>query len=478
MIKLKKFEILSRKDEENKIVIWPDIPYWIFVDQNTANIIKTINGLELQDAVDECKEKINSNITIEDIQELLSFLKSQDLIETKENEEIPQNDVYALQYITLNITDCCNLYCKHCYINASGSKKYFMSYEEACTVIGYLKPIAVDTCNIIVSGGEALLNKDCMEILRYISNSTKWKITLVSNGTLINDDMANNLSQIKNLAVQISLDGASENVHDFIRGKGNYRRTIEALNCLSKYDIELYLSPIVTKGLFNELEDYFELAKRYHVKAVFLQPINCVGRAKENKLQRINDADVFKKVIDIYNKDPDLKKITPGTLESRYVSNIRLLNSCNYCGTGSATLTVQPNGDLYPCPNNIYESMKLGNIFENNIAYIWFKSPKLRMLRELNVDKNLSGKCHNCVVKHFCGGGCRGTTYQNTGDIHSLSITCEYEKQQRIEMLWALAKNPNLFIEESSRENEKSEIRLNEILNMESLKRLGKVYEK
>lgn len=478
MIELKKFDVLSKEDEDGKIVIWPDIPYWILVDQTTANIIENIDGLELEDAIKKCKEKINPNITRNDIEELISFLKSANLIKSDISEETNKKDIYALQYITLNITDCCNLYCKHCYINASGSNKHFMSYEEACTTVDFLKPIAVNTCNIIVSGGEAMLNKDCMKILCYISNSTNWKITLVSNGTLIDEGTAKELSKIKNLAVQISLDGASENVHDFIRGKGNYRKTIKGLECLRKYNIELYLSPIVTEGLFNELEDYFDLAKKFQAKAVFLQPINCVGRAKENKLNRVNDAIVFNKVLDIYNRDPELRKITPGTLESRYVSNIRLLNSCNYCGTGSATLTIQPNGDLYPCPNNIYESMKLGNIFKNNIAYIWFKSPKLKMLRELNVDTNLSEKCRDCVVKHFCGGGCRGTTFQNTGDIHSLSITCNYEKQQRLEMLWALAKDPNLFIEESTRENEKSEIRLNEILNMESLKRLENVYEK
>ena len=42
-------------------------------------------------------------------------------------------------------------------------------------------------------------------------------------------------------------------------------------------------------------------------------------------------------------------------------------------------------------------------------------------------------------------GGCRGVTYQNTGDIHGKTPKCAFEKEQRIEMIWLAAKKPHIF---------------------------------
>jgi radical SAM protein with 4Fe4S-binding SPASM domain len=289
----------------------------------------------------------------------------------------------------------------------------------------------------------------------------------VTNGTLITSEIAKSLKSINNLSIQISLDGYSKDVHEMIRGKNTYNKTIKGIKLLVSEGHQVYLSPIVTSELFNELKDYFYLAKELGVMAVFLQPINDVGRAKTNDMKRVNDAEVFKKLVELYEDDPELIKYIPGTLECKYVTNIKLLNKCMYCGTGSATLTIQPDGTCYPCPNNICSQMKIGNILTDDFEKLWYHSPILARLRNLNVDTNLAIECSECIVKHFCGGGCRGVTLQNTGDISGLSPYCNYEKAQRIEMLWVAAQKPYLFESEVSRtlhNDELSELETKEVL--------------
>ena len=168
------------------------------------------------------------------------------------------------------------------------------------------------SCSFIVSGGEALLNPDCIEILEYITSRGKGKINLVTNGTTITPELADKLSKIRGLSIQVSLDGATEKVHEAIRGKGSYKNTMRGLQLLAERNQRIILSPMVTEGLLNELEEYFEIAKRVKAVAVFLQPINNVGRARENGMKRVRDVLVLNRLVEIYEKNPEILKFVPG----------------------------------------------------------------------------------------------------------------------------------------------------------------------
>jgi len=441
---IRQYKILNKEEDINSLIIWPDLPYWLYVNDQVLNLIQNINGLTYDSIILNYK---NSEVSLEeDIKEILILLLEAGAasFENKFESEHPRTE-YVLQYLTLNITNNCNLYCKHCYIDASEEKKKFMSLSEAKLIIDKLNTIMIPSCNIIISGGEALLNKDCINILKYFNYIKKGKLTLVTNGTLITPELSKALKEVDNLSIQVSLDGASKAVHEKIRGSNTFERTINGIKTLSEDNHTIYLSPIVTEELYEELDAYFSLAAKLKVKAVFLQPVNCVGRAKSNKINRVDDSLVFKKVVEVYEKFPDLINMVRGTLEIKYLTSIKLLDRCFYCGTGSSTLCIQPNGDIFPCPNTIIDELKIGNMFIDDIQKKWTDSQILNKLRNININVNLNEKCRNCEVKYFCGGGCRGAAIQNTGDLYSLSDSCEYEKKQRIEMLWYVAQKPEMF---------------------------------
>lgn len=449
---MKRFEILRKETELNSIIVWPDVPYWLYLSDETIKIIQIISKHSSYSAmIEEIKLSFGTNADFSALNQLFDELcYAGVIVSPTEKENISQN-YYVIRTVTINITDVCNLYCKHCYINSSSQRNQFMSLHQAKVVIDSIVPYMTPSCSVIVSGGEALLNPDCIEILNYISSTGKGKITLVTNGTTVTEALAEKLSKIQRLSVQVSLDGATPSVHEAIRGKSTFSKTIQGINFLTKYHIRLVLSPMVTEALLNQLEDYFSLAKKLNAIAVFLQPINNVGRARQNKLHRVRDVYVLNKLIELYEKNPDILKFVPGSLEAKYISSICLLSKCNNCGVGSTTLLIQPNGDLYPCPNNINSYMFLGNIFSDSFSAIWNNSKVLRELRNIDVDKNLSSDCKNCVVKHFCGGGCRGVTLQNTNNLYAKSPICAFEKEQRIEMIWIAAQKPNIFAHEVSR---------------------------
>ena len=60
------------------------------------------------------------------------------------------------------------MFCRHCYIDASSKNQKFLNLESVKLIIGKLKKMMVNSCNINVSGGEALMNPECISILKYL----------------------------------------------------------------------------------------------------------------------------------------------------------------------------------------------------------------------------------------------------------------------------------------------------------------------
>lgn len=459
---VEELSILEKINDENKIIIWPSLPYWLYINKESVELIKGIDGHSFIELLSLLAEKYNISPDENEIYSIIETLHNAKVLYFEgEDNQLKHEDFssYVIQYITFNITDSCNLYCSHCYIDSSNQNKQFMSLETAKKIIDSIAPYMIEDCRVNISGGEALLNKDLFDILKYFESKNIGKLNLVTNGTLITKEVASKLKEIGNLRVQISLDGASPEVHEEIRGKNTYQKTMKGINNLIEQDVKVHLSPMVTKSFFDEIDDYFTLAKKLGIKAVFLQPVINVGRAKENGLERVNNAIVFKKVVEMYENDPSLIDLIPGTLEAMFMANIKLLNRFVNCGTGMGTLAIQPNGDCYPCPNTIIESMKCGNILENDFYNIWMDSAIFNTLREIRVDKSLDAKCGKCEVRHFCGGGCRGQALNNTGNLYGLSCTCEYDKEMLTEMLWLAAQKPHMFESEATRQLELGKVR-------------------
>lgn len=449
---MKQFQVLRKKEELNAIVIWPDVPYWLYLDGLTVKVVQVISQYsKYNELLEAIRNVLGDTFDEKELKDFFDELHYAGVIAFSGETETNGPTHYVIRNVTMNITDVCNLFCKHCYIDSSSRGTQFMSFEQAQKIVDTIYPYMTPSCSFIVSGGEALLNPACIYILKYISNRGKGKITLVTNGTTITAKIAEELAKIDRLSVQVSLDGATADVHEDIRGKGTFKRTIQGIEFLKQQNMRVVLSPMVTYNLLNQLEEYFAFAKKINAIAVFLQPINNIGRARANGLERVRDILALNKLIEIYERDPEILRLVPGSLEAKYISSICLLSKCNNCGVGSTTLLIQPNGDLYPCPNNINSRMKLGNIFVDFFDEIWNHSEILQELRDIDVDKNLSHDCRRCVVKHFCGGGCRGVTFQNTNDLYGKSPICRFEKEQRIEMLWIAATKPEIFAYEVSR---------------------------
>ncbi|HHV75549.1 MAG TPA: SPASM domain-containing protein, partial [Thermoanaerobacterium sp.] len=84
------------------------------------------------------------------------------------------------------------------------------------------------------------------------------------------------------------------------------------------------------------------------------------------------------------------------------------------CGAGRFYLSMEPNGDIYPCVFFPHEDeLRIGNILEDDFEKLWKNN---RILEELRDREKLHGACHTCKSRNICGG-CRARAYGYFKDV-------------------------------------------------------------
>ncbi len=139
----------------------------------------------------------------------------------------------------------CNLKCRHCYLGCSQTNKSrnYLNLDKIKTVLESVKDEGIE--EIYLSGGEPFLHRDINNIIRHCLKFNN--VTMLTNGTLINDKKARFLRQIEQdydyeLIFRVSLDHYTELKNDEIRGRGSFRKVVSGLENLVNYGF----NPIVS----------------------------------------------------------------------------------------------------------------------------------------------------------------------------------------------------------------------------------------
>ena len=240
-------------------------------------------------------------------------------------------------------------------------------------------------------GGESLIRyNDTLELIRY-ANSLGFYTNLVSNATLLNKKTCKELVEAGIKRVALSLDGATEKTHDYIRGEGNFKQVIKAAKILlklkKKYNVKVDFTTVVMSYNFRELVDLYWLSKDIGVDQWFLQSV-----VLDNTFKNFD----YSSPLWIKGKDlEDLKKIIRELIKLKIRDRNFIYNSVYYlksipkyfelkerfnlgkCMAGYYSLNIDPYGNISICnygPNI--------NVIGKNMESVW-KSKKYKRTRML-----------------------------------------------------------------------------------------------
>ncbi len=353
-------------------------------------------------------------------------------------------------------TAACNLRCIHCrrVTLADQLTPQDLTTEESFKLIDEIaetgKPV------FVLSGGEPLFRPDIYEIARYASNAGL-PVALATNGTLIDDEVAQTIKDSGVQRVSISFDGADAETHDMFRGlPGSFEAAIKGFKALRKVGLPVQINTTVAKHNEDQLERMRSMAKELDAVGLhlfLLVPVGCgVEIAEEQMISAAEYERVLNWLYDVEQEEPDLQlKATcaphyfrvmrtrraedkrNGMARELPASHDRQLNGHPHgqmhaatkgCLAGTGVTFVSHRGEIFPCG---YLPVEAGNVRQQDFGTIWQDSPLFAEMRDPDA---LEGKCGVCQFKSLCSG-CRARAYGVTGNYLAEEPFCAYEPSTR-----------------------------------------------
>lgn len=346
-------------------------------------------------------EKYNAPIEIirEDVELVLDALERK---ETELGEHISEENTYQTAYSYYNkqnklfktfieLTYSCNLKCKHCYLGTDiNSFKTKMSFERAKGIIDQLYD---NGCiEITFTGGECFCNADALQIIRYACEK-KFIVSILTNGTLLTEDIVRELAGLPISEVRISLYGLEKSHDVFVGVEGSFERTVQTLKWFNHYRSGMALaSTVITKNNYQDVIKLYEFLSDNGIRHRITPLIFPTTRG---------------------DLSPTKLRVTSSQLEELFKKGIIDVQK-SMCAAGRARLRIDPNGNINPC--ELFRDVSFGNIFEQRLDEILNSQTRNAWIEKLNRELDNS-ECNQCDKNSLCPQ-CIGIGYLENGNFH------------------------------------------------------------
>jgi radical SAM protein with 4Fe4S-binding SPASM domain len=305
------------------------------------------------------------------------------------------------------INGSCNLRCKYCYISAGGNSLPDADFNDISDRVNILNSINVQS--VIIGGGEPLLHDNIFEILEM--SSEKIKTHLLTNGTLIDVNIAQKLVKSGINSLSISLDSVTPTIHNELRD-GSFVSVVNGIKYCVNEGLDVNVSSCITQKNFDQTQDLIKFAEDIGLRSITFEGLNPVGYGKScgNLLLTVDDTEWFLKNLNRY-----LNELKPNVdVLMFYPQWVRWDSNATGCGVGKDFFGIDPEGNFMPCTNL---PLTLGNIHKTEFEEFW----NCEMMNKLREKRR--GGCDICEFKDQCGG-CRSKAYAN-GDIFGSDPSCK-----------------------------------------------------
>jgi mycofactocin biosynthetic radical S-adenosylmethionine protein MftC len=305
--------------------------------------------------------------------------------------------------LTWELTYACNLACVHCLSSSGRRDPRELSTAECKAVVDELEAMQVFYVNI--GGGEPTVRPDFWELLDY-ATGRRVGVKFSTNGSRITPEVAGRLATSDYVDVQVSLDGATAEVNDAVRGPGSYATALEAMERLAAAGFRGFkVSVVVTRENAAQLDAFEALAGRFGAQ-LRLTRLRPSGRG----------ADVWDRLHPTAGQQRALydwlvahgEQVLTGDSFFHLAGYGGALPGLNLCGAGRVVCLIDPVGDVYACPFAIHESFLAGNVRgAGGFARVWRDSELFAELRR----PQAGGACSRCEFFDSCRGGCMAAKF-------------------------------------------------------------------
>lgn len=288
--------------------------------------------------------------------------------------------------LCVDLTQACTERCVHCYVPEHGASH--LPKEDVFRVLDQFA--SMGGLKVKFTGGECMLHPDFKEILDYAACSDM-VISVLSNLTCCNDEMAAALRNAGVAVVQTSLYGMTDNVHDSItQRRGSLRETLTGIERLLRAGVPVQAHCPVMRQNKDEITVLRDFGERKRIKVTFDASLIARADHSEDNRDCALTADELRRYLELY-ECPD---VVPQE------SGVCIDCDARVCDVGTMKISLASNGDYFPC--NGCHGYVLGNCKAQTLAEVWDGEKMVALRRIRFKDMAKCRKCNNMVYCKVC----------------------------------------------------------------------------
>ena len=258
----------------------------------------------------------------------------------------------------ISLTNACPQNCRYCYNKNRRGK--LLNTTEIKQIIQELKKMGVFWLGF--TGGEPLLNKDIVEIVKSVGDNCA--IKLFTTGATLTEQLAAELKKAGLMYVSISLDHWEEEEHDRIRDcLGAFRTALRAIEIFKSIGVHVSVSAVISKEMLqgNQVQEFLKFLIRLDIHEAWLSETKPTVEAFWNKAAVITEEERLSLVSlqDKYNKE--------GKITVNYLGHFEGGEHFG-CNAGHKMVYIDAFGEVSPC---VFTPMTFGNVRDKSVQAIF-----------------------------------------------------------------------------------------------------------
>ena len=334
----------------------------------------------------------------------------------------------GLRELWLHVNDFCNLSCAHCLVSSGPDRAQGLSTERLLDVVD--QGAALGAERFFFTGGEPLGRPDAVDLARHVTDTRERELVILTNGTLFTGDRFDRLVRLAGdrLRVQISLDGASAETNDAVRGPGTFDRIVAGVRAAVNAGLRPSLTMTLLHHNIDDVEPFVRLAASLGVRNVHLLWPHRRGRVLEGPFAALPSATA---ILETVRRARIAAADAAVTIDNVEEFRLRLDGRAgvknDLAGAAWNSLCVYTDGCVYPSASMAgVPELRCGDLASASLESIWKESAVCRELRDATVERK--PKCRACDLKFLCGGGDVEHGYFHSGGFLGHDPYCDLYK--------------------------------------------------
>ena len=344
--------------------------------------------------------------------------------------------LHAPESLTMMVTGNCNLSCRHCWLNCHTLDS--SPPVPAKKVTGAINEFAqLGGARITLTGGEILTHPDWSDILRFsLDHPHIHGVTLQTNAALIAPKQIAELGKmcLDKLTIQVSVDGACAQSHDYIRGRGSFADAMTGIGHLVEAGLGPRMQVAFTEMAHNcsELPQLLKSIDKLGIARLISGTLVKGGRAAGSSHMRLPTPDQYQELIRLYHTDAEFKALydKKGRISAIEWYKNRTEPAVEGCCNCLQNMFLDTRGSLYPCTMLLLEQFASNSVYDRPMRLVIEES--LSKWSDISIlsrtRQNTIKSCRQCADKQHCGGGCMGRAATVQGELMAPEDRCALRK--------------------------------------------------